>query len=329
MKKQIIAAAVAATMTSVALADISITGATKINYTNTEYDDGTTSNAVKNETDVAITGKNGDTTVVIKLEMDDSDSQSSSSQTGSSHSAGTGVDLEDVYMTTKVGDLTVKAGDWDNGNNFLRGSDRVANQLQVNGSIGPVGVQFNSGHGASDEKVTVSTAVGGVNLKYVTQAKDNEIVASTNVGGVGVTFHLDNNDAANTDKSSLELTGKVGDMGVKFVQIDTDSGATAHGDTWAGDFEGTTSGGYKYQTAADIMAIELSTTLAGNGVKLIHTAVDADAAVGGRDADNNKLVVTRPLASGATFELTYTSSDVTGVAAESGDSLDLELSVAF
>jgi len=322
MKKQIVAAAVAATMSSVALADISITGATKINFTATEYDDSTTTNAVKNETDVKITGKNGDTTVVISIEADDADN-------GSSYS---GLDLEDVYMTTKVGDITVKAGDWDNGNNFLRASSRTNNQLELGTTMGPIGITYWSGHGDADDKITLKTDLGGVGLKYVSQAKDSELVASANVAGIGVTYHLDNNDTANTDKSSIELTGKLGDFGVKAVRIDTDSGAVADGDTWAGDFEGTTSGAYESHEGADVTAIEVSTNMAGNGVKFIHTKVDALAgstSSGSADADANKVVITRPLASGATFELTYTSQDVSGNTAESSDSLDLELAVKF
>jgi len=322
MKKQIVAAAVAATMSSVALADISITGATKINYTATEYDNSVTTNAVKNETDVIITGKNGDTTVVISIEADDADN-------GSSYS---GLDLEDVYMTTKVGDITVKAGDWDNGNNFLRASSRTNNQLELGTTMGPIGITYWSGHGDADDKITLKTDLGGVGLKYVSQAKDSELVASANVAGIGVTYHLDNNDTANTDKSSIELTGKLGDFGVKAVRIDTDSGAVADGDTWAGDFEGTTSGAYESHEGANVTAIEVSTNMAGNGVKFIHTKVDALAgstSSGSADADANKVVITRPLASGATFELTYTSQDVSGNTAESSDSLDLELAVKF
>ena len=328
MKKQIVAAAVAATMSSVALADISITGATKINYTATEYDNSVTSNAVQNETDVKITGKNGDTTVVIALEMDDSGSNAHDA----SAAATGGLDVEDVYMTTKVGDITVKAGDWDNGNNFLRASSRSNNQLELGTTMGPIGITYWSGHGTADDKVTLKTDLGGVGLKYVSQAKDSELVASANVAGIGVTYHLDNNDTANTDKSSIELTGKLGDFGVKAVRIDTDSGAVADGDTWAGDFEGTTSGAYESHEGANVTAIEVSTNMAGNGVRFIHTKVDALAgstSAGSADADANKVVITRPLASGATFELTYTSQDVSGNTAESSDSLDLELAVKF
>jgi hypothetical protein len=324
MKKQIIAAAVAATMTSVALADIAITGTTKVNFTSVDYDDNDTTNTVATEHDIKITGKNGDTTVVIGIETDDGDTTDS-------------IDTTDVYMSTKVGDVNVKVGEWDNGNNFLRGSSTTQNALQLDGKVGPIGIAYFSGHSTIDDKITVSADLAGVNVKYVKQngadgatvySGDHEVMASTSFGGVGIAYHLDANDKANTDRSSLELTGKVADLDVAFVSIETDSGATADGDTWAGDFEDTTSGGYKKQAGADIQAFKVAGNLAGNKVQLIHTAVDKGNG-SGRDADNNKFIVTRPLASGATLEAMYITSDVTGVPAESGDTLDLELSVAF
>jgi len=320
-------------MTSVALADISITGTTKINYTNSEYDSGKTDNAVKNETDLKVVGKNGDTQVVISIEADDAADNADAA-------VAAGLDLEDVYMTTKVGDVAIKVGDWDNGNNFIRASGRTNNQLQLNTNVGPVSLQYNSGHQASDDKITVGTDLGPVAVKYVKQNSTNststaryedyELMASTNIQGVGIAYHLDSNEAANTDRTSLELTGKLGEVGVKFVSIEADSAASADGDTWAGDFEGTTSGGYKKQLGADIMAVEFATTMAGNTVKWIHTEVEADTNVSSTaDADNNKFIITRPLASGATFEATYTTMDVKGDTANSGDTLDLELSVKF
>jgi len=306
MKKQLIAAAVAATMTSVAIADISITGATKVNYTTTDYDNNTSANAVKNETDIKITGKNGDTTVVIALEMDDSDSATASEQEGTG-ATGTGVDLEDVYLTTKVGDVALKVGDWDNGNNFVRGSDRGQNKLNASTTIGGLGLSFDSGHAGTD-KVTVSTEVGGINLKYANQVKDNEVTVSTTMGGIGINYFGDLNNAANTDRQSVELSGSFGDVGVKVVSIEAESAATITSDSWAGDFEGA-SGAFDLEAGMDVMAVQLSTQMAGNKVAFTHTSVDKDTKTADKDRTINKVVVTRPLASGATFELTY--SDVT------------------
>ena len=326
MNKKIIAAAVAATMTSVAIADVSITGATKVNYTTTDYDNTTSSNAVKNETDLKIVGKNGDTQVVIGIEIDDSDSGSAGEQEGTAPT-GSGVDLEDVYMTTKVGDIAVKVGDWDNGNNFVRGSDRGLNKMNLSTNIGSLGLSYDSGHAGTD-KVTVSTSVGGFDLKYANQVKDNEVTVSTTMGGVGINYFGDLNDTANTDRQSIELTGSFGDVGVKVVSIEAESAATITSDSWAGDFEGA-SGAFDLEAGMDVMAVQLSTTVAGNKVAYTHTSVDKDTKTADKDRTINKVVVTRPLASGATFELTYSDVEEDATAANSYNQLDLELSVAF
>jgi len=326
MNKKIIAAAVAATMTSVAIADVSITGATKVNYTTTDYDNTTSSNAVKNETDLKIVGKNGDTQVVIGIEIDDSDSGSAGEQEGTAPT-GSGVDLEDVYMTTKVGDVAVKVGDWDNGNNFVRGSDRGLNKMNLSTNIGSLGLSYDSGHAGTD-KVTVSTSVGGFDLKYANQVKDNEVTVSTTMGGVGINYFGDLNDTANTDRQSIELTGSFGDVGVKVVSIEAESAATITSDSWAGDFEGA-SGAFDLEAGMDVMAVQLSTTVAGNKVAYTHTSVDKDTKTADKDRTINKVVVTRPLASGATFELTYSDVEEDATAANSYNQLDLELSVAF
>ena len=326
MNKKIIAAAVAATMTSVAIADVSITGATKVNYTTTDYDNTTSSNAVKNETDLKIVGKNGDTQVVIGIEIDDSDSGSAGEQEGTAPT-GSGVDLEDVYMTTKVGDIAVKVGDWDNGNNFVRGSDRGLNKMNLSTNIGSLGLSYDSGHAGTD-KVSVSTSVGGFDLKYANQVKDNEVTVSTTMGGVGINYFGDLNDTANTDRQSIELTGSFGDVGVKVVSIEAESAATITSDSWAGDFEGA-SGAFDLEAGMDVMAVQLSTTVAGNKVAYTHTSVDKDTKTADKDRTINKVVVTRPLASGATFELTYSDVEEDATAANSYNQLDLELSVAF
>ena len=58
----------------------------------------------------------------------------------------------------------------------------------------------------------------------------------------------------------------------------------------------------------------MSTTVAGNKVTFKSLEINA--------VDTDKLIVTRALASGATFEATYVDT-------AAGDSLDLELAVKF
>jgi len=312
--KKLIAAAVAASLTSVAFADISITGSTKINYKAKDSDDNTTTNTTVTEHNLNIVGKNGDTSVVFGLASD--------------AGGATDMSVENMYMTTKVGDISIKAGEWDNGDNYIRTSSYGTNKLHANTTIGPVNINAAAGHGNDDEEFAFSTDLGGVAVKYVTQAKDEMIGLSGAFGGINFNYLLDDNDGSNTDKSSLELSTTVNDMGIKVVQIDADSSAKVQGDSWAGDFEDT-SGTWALDNGMDVTAVELSTSLAGNSVKFQHTSVDKDSASSSKDITRNRVIVTRPLASGATFELVYTSADEDATAANSYDELDLELSVKF
>ena len=107
MKKQLLIAAVAATMTSVAMADISIAGAAKVNFTTVDFDGTTAStNDFKREMDLKITGKSGATTVVMNF--------------GNDVLGAAGISAEDTYVATSIEGVSMKVGAWDNGNNELR-----------------------------------------------------------------------------------------------------------------------------------------------------------------------------------------------------------------
>jgi hypothetical protein len=92
-----------------------------------------------------------------------------------------------------------------------------------------------------------------------------------------------------------------------------------------GDFEGA-SGAYDLSGGQDVTAIELATSLAGNKVTFRNVQID-DVAT--EDTSFNKVIVTRPLASGATFELTYTDLSDDGDTTTDATTLDLELAVSF
>jgi 23S rRNA (uridine2552-2'-O)-methyltransferase len=59
MKKQLLIAAVAATMTATTMADISISGAAQVNWTNTDTQNADSVNTVTHDMDLKITGKSG------------------------------------------------------------------------------------------------------------------------------------------------------------------------------------------------------------------------------------------------------------------------------
>ena len=109
MKKQLLAAAVAATMTSVASADISITGNAKFEYFNTDTGSVST-NSTNTEVNLGIKGQTGNTAVVANVEINTHGSDSSGA-----------VDVEDLYMTTSIGDVAIKAGNYATSTSALGG----------------------------------------------------------------------------------------------------------------------------------------------------------------------------------------------------------------
>ena len=313
MKKQLLIAAVAATMTTVSMADISITGGAKINYTNTDYELATKNdaNAFNHDIDLKIVGQSGATKVVVVM----------ADETAETDSA---FDLEDRYVSSSVGDVNVKVGAWDNGNDFVSASSRADGKFSANTTVGGVKITYDAAN-ASDEAVTVSGSMSGVNASYKQETAGEEIKLSTTVAGVSLAYHADNSDTANSDTSSIEVSGEVSGVTVSYAQANADSGATIEGDTWMGDFEGA-SDAYDLTADQDVTAIKVSTAVAGNTVSFTRTDIDG---VTGENTEINKFMVTRPLASGATFEATYT--DLTDAYSTTTDftKLDLELAVKF
>jgi len=354
MKKQLIAAAVASSVSAIAMADISITGALKTNYTHTDYEAASAndSDIFSHEADLKITGKSGDTTVVMNFGGMDFTSETataisdgtaatvstvatfSSTTSAGTHTSGTNgtsgtlannkIDIEDLYLTTKVGDVSLKAGQWDNGNNELRASSRKGGKFEASTSMGGIDVKYANGNAADDE-VTVGTSLGGVSVSYTDKNAGNAVKASTTVGGVGLKYYAENSDSTSADRVYYEASTTVGDVSVKIGKAEAEVSATIEGDTWMGDFEGA-SGAYDLTAGQDVTTVELATSVAGNKVTFRNTQISD---VTDEDTSFNKVIVTRPLASGATFELTYTDLSDDGDTATDATTLDLELAVSF
>ena len=313
MKKQLLIAAVAATMTSVAMADISIAGSAKANFTVVDFEDTqVNTNTISREMDLFITGKNGDTTVVMNIANDTL--------------GAAGLATEDSYVATKLGDVAVKVGAWDNGNNALRASARTDAHLAASTTLGGVTITYDGYGDAADDSVKLAADISGVAVSYKQLATGEDIDVSTTVGGVKVSYLALNRDTANTDRSVVEVSGSFNGVDIKVAQADADSGATIEGDTWMGDFEGNTSGAYDLTANQDVTSISLKTQVAGNTVEFRNSKIDG---VSGADTSFNKFIVTRPLANGTTFEATYTDLDDDGSTTTDSSTLDLELAVKF
>ena len=315
MKKQLLIAAVAATMTSVAIADISITGGMKANYKSTETAN-VNVNTITTETDLQVTGKTGGTTVYMELNHDSSD--------GLSTADNPNFNVEDVWMKTSIAGATVKVGTWNGSDSLVsRDSDRATGKFDVRTTVSGVTVIVD-GSADSNKNITFKGDVAGVAASYkIDDLGADEYKLSTTMNGVTVAYHnVDDLDAtASTGKSSLMVSGSVQGFDLSYAQADTDSGATIDSDSYFGD---TTAFATTVAQGSDISGFGISTKIAGNTVSAKSITVENTAT----DTDIVKFVVTRPLAAGATLEVQYTDED-TGTTASSRETFDVELAVKF
>jgi hypothetical protein len=338
MKKQLLIAAVAATMTSAAIADISITGGMKVNYKDTD-NNGALTNAISHETDLQITGKSGGTTVYIELNNDSADGLAGT--TSSTTTAGTdstedngNFDVEDVWMKTSIAGATVKAGTW-NGSDSLVSADsaRALGKFEVSTTVSGVTV-IADGSSDANKNITFKGDVAGVAASYkIDDEGADEYKLSTTMNGVTVAYHnVDDSDStANTGKSSIMVSGSYQGFDLAYAQADTDTSASITGDSFFGDMAAVerTSGGSASDGMAsgdDVSGFSIKTNVAGNALKARFVTIDATTAA--LDSDIMTLTATRALASGVTVEATYTDEDST-TAANDKEVLDLELAVKF
>ena len=326
--KKLIAAAVATSVSAIAIADVSITGSLKTNYTYTDNASATANDSDKFSTEgnLSIKGKSGDTNVVMNF--------------GNIDATGAGVNqanvqAEDVYVTTKIGDVNVKMGDYDNGDHPLRASSRVT-RANLTTELGGFTLSYLNGTGPGElaasstedsqggDEVGVSTSFGGIGVKYVKKDSADQTKVTGSMQGINVVYDHLGSDTANSDRTMIEVSTELSGVGLKFGQLTADSSATISGDSWMGDYEGTKE--LDIAQAQDVTAIELKTAMAGNTVAFRNIKVDG---VASEDIDMNKIILTRALASGTTLEITYKDIDDAGTASNTKEVFDVELAVKF
>ena len=309
MKKQLLIAAVAATMTSVAMADVSIIGSGKLNYTNTDNQTANDSNAFTTDLVLEIVGKSGDTSVHFKEEFNDANGTD-------------GMNMKNAYMKSKIAGVNVQAGSWYGSDSLLGNGGAGNGKFSADYTIEGVKIQYEA-QNDSDESVTVSGTVGGVSLSHeVFQSNgtsNSDTKVSGSVAGVGIAYRTIDSDTATNEKESLEVNYTTNDVTLTYAEVDVNSTGTTTSDAFFGT---------QASAVGDMSGFGLKTALAGNTVQLKSYKINPDNASGSKDNDYIKFVVTRPLASGATFEATYTDKDDTNGTADS-ETLDLELAVKF
>jgi len=305
MKKQLLIAAVAATMASVSMADISITCAAQVNYTNTDNDDGTSSNAISHDFDLKITGKSGATAVVMDIENVDANVDTTKAE----------MNVKNAYMTTSIAGVNLKAGSYFGTDSLLDNASQTADKLSLDTTISGVKVQYETaGTNLNSSSVTLSGSVAGVALSHEIFDTKTDTSVSGSFGGVNVAYRDVDADADAADsKTSLEVSTEFQGVTATYANVDAGTNGTTS-DAFFGEIT----------TATDMGEAEgfgVATAMAGNTVNLkSYTLTNATTRA---EQDYTKLVVTRPLANGATVEATYTDKDSVST------TMDLELRVKF
>ena len=306
MKKQLLIAAIAATMGTAAIADISITGSAKVNYKNTDAN-GTTSDAVTHETNMTFVGTNGDTTVHMEVALDDG------STVGTFKS-------EDVWVSTKIGDVSVKTGVWNGSDSiFAADSSRTTGNWILGTSVAGASVSIEGDTAASATTAAIKGNIAGVAATYKMKSTSNELYLSGDVTGFGVTFAMIDADATTSDATAFTVSKEFNGVTVSYSDVSTDASYTVTGDTAAFG----NAAGLAMAAGDDASSIKLATSVAGNSVSARFVSVDA-----ANDFDVNTFQVTRALAGGTTLEVTYTDTDKTG-STDDTEVLDFELAVKF
>ncbi len=317
MKKQLLAAAVAATMTSVAMADISITGNAKFEFTNTEIGSNAAVNATNTEVNVSIKGSHGDTTVVLNNEFN------------SSSAAGAGMDTEDMYISTKIGDVAVKAGNFATGTSALlgeidngsRAQDKVSLSTSVGGfKIGYAVAESGSALNSDEASVSISGKVAGFNVAIKEESDSyTGVGVSGDIAGFGVRLEQKNSDTANNDVTFGNITKDVNGVTLGYAWIDADA-VNLIGEDDSAIFAREGNGA----TVDGVNQISAKLSAAGNTITLKSGTVEE----GSTDNDFTQIDVKRSLAGGATLAATYTDYEVVN-SADSTEKFEIDLSVKF
>ena len=297
MKKQLLIAAVAATMASVSMADVSISGGATANITSTSGLDTTYASDI----DLKIVGKAGATSATVDLEFLTSSEGTVTTATDTGATAGSLTNfVKNAYISTNIAGANIKVGDWYGSDSLLgNGSNDNTEGLSVDYTMSGVKVQYEA-QGASDS-VTVSGTVGGVAISHEIFDAKTDTKFSGSAAGVAITYRKIDADANDDDQSSLEVSTEVSGVTVSYAKVDNNVAKAS--DAFFGEVDIT-----------DATGFALSTSVAGN--KVTFKSLDMD------NVDTNKVIVSRPMA-GGTFEATFADKD--GAAS----SVDLELKVSF
>jgi len=275
MKKQLLIAAVAATMTTAAMADISITGQAIVKaQTSTGPAD-----AVQNEYKLAIKGTSGDNTAVVKLK-----------------NGGSTMNISEAYVTTKLEGISLTAGSKKGrtGSALVANKGAAAAKFIISTNVGGTKITLKQNALDSNAKVDVSTAISGVKVTVKNVMNDSRyFLVDADVAGVAV--HVEGDDT----NTAYTLSGDVAGIALTYASADAMSNNNSGDDAPFGsvvDATGVTGFIASTSTAAGKVTVkrwdadqygQARTKVQlkrGNATYYVVTSatVDADAAIGAK-----------------------------------------------
>jgi hypothetical protein len=304
MKKQLLIAAIAATMGTAAMADVAITGAALVKFTNTDYADATAdTNAVADEFDLDINGSHGATTVNIHLDND------------------LGALTSSTKLTTTIAGVSVTAGSYAGSKSILSAKSGKATKSVVSYDAGVAKLSFENNSTGTGSKTTIAGDIAGVAASWMTKAAQDELKLSGSVAGVSIAYHGIDSNTANSDATAITVSGEVSGVTLTYVDASVDADAQINGDAFFGNTASISGNG------DDFSGFSAAMDVSGNTVTVTH--FEQDSATAARDAKTNQILVTRALAGGTTLNAKYTSLDVNNGTTGDKDTLEVKLSVAF
>ena len=325
MKKQLLIAAVAATMATASMADISIKGSANIKMAGKDLSTNTfTTQSSSQNMDVDITGSNGATKVIAHLDIDNA---SSTGGTDTSTDGGT-INVDKLYMTTAIGSVNVKAGDWSSCVGMVEGVQKCTttnNSISLSTKVG--GYTVGVSGGMSDDSATNSLAISGKVAGFDVKIKESEhtytdiAVKGDLAIGTGTGFYVEhmNRDAADSDATLIAAHTVINGVTVKAASWEADTaGVTADSNTGeirplgtslVGDYH--TAHATTLATIKDIKGVGANMDIQGNNVNVVVGKYDT-AALNGLDFAD--VVVTRKLAAGTTLDMSYGKIDTSATA---------------
>jgi hypothetical protein len=258
MKKQLLIAAVAATMTSVAMADLSIAGDATVTIAQ---------NSVETEANIALRGSADAGSVTIDL----------TNTTVSGDDSVGSFGIKNAYMNTSVAGVAVKAGTWKSGKSNLGRSSVKAGAYSLTTSMGGVKAVFEETGTGSANTVTLSGSVSGVAIshKIAQQGDATETKISGSVAGVDASYHV--KDSGTTKNTAMTLATAMNGVSIAYTSIDLATALTGMDGAIADTTDAVDAGKHS--------AIALTTSVAGNSVT--YKRVDLNS------VKTNKFIVSR------------------------------------